>query len=460
MALDPSIILQGRAPKLPDAQDLMALQNMGVQNRTAQLQYDTAARAQQQEKTLSDLYRKNLKPDGTIDEAAMTRDLAGAGMGAKIPGYQKESQAARTGTLQNQGLELANKKKQLDIVSGVMGSLLSDKALDHNKVIGAISSLVDQGIISNAQGAQMVRVLPGPEQLRQFLMSKALETADASKQIEMSLPKYDEQDRGGVINEGTIDPTTGQRTPGRDVQKTMTPGEKATQARLGAGGVSLSPAAIDLAAQRLLNGEPANKVLANFGRGAQGARDIAAVQNRFADLAAGAGADATEIALRNQELTAEARTRLELGAREGKIAPRVQEALNFAHIAKTASAAVPRGSFVPWTKLSQMKDTQLSDPNLAKLKAATLSLINAYAAAVGGGVPTVHDKEEATKILSTAQSPEAYNAVVDQLITETQAALQAPHDVMSDMRRRTTEKGGHGAATETTTQNGASVSNW
>lgn len=228
---------------------------------------------------------------------------------------------------------------------------------------------------------------------------------------------------------------TGQQVPDlKPLPKSMTPGQEATKAAR-TPGQSLSDDAVDLAAKRLLNGEPASAVLANFGRGTQGAANITAVQNHFAQLAAAAGMDAEGIATKTQELSSEKRARLELGAREGKIAPRVQEAQNFAHIAKEASAAVPRGSFMPWTKLKQATDTSLSDPALAKLKAATNSLVNAYAAAVGGGVPTVHDKEAADKMLSTAQSSEAYNAVVDQLIVETQAALDAPKQVMDSMRK-------------------------
>lgn len=211
-------------------------------------------------------------------------------------------------------------------------------------------------------------------------------------------------------------------------------------------GVTMSDKAIDFAAQRLLNGEPANKVLANFGRGAQGAQNITAVQNRLAELAADGGVNAQLMAVITQELSSDARARLELGAREGKIAPRVAEAKNFAQIAGVASQKVPREKFVPVNKLMQMADSSMSDPALAAFKAANVSLINAYAAAVGGGAPTVHDKEAAEKMLSTAMSPEAYQAVVNQLITEMDAALAAPRDVMDEMRRHDTGGGiGHPA---------------
>ncbi len=210
-------------------------------------------------------------------------------------------------------------------------------------------------------------------------------------------------------------------------------------------GASMSDKAIDFAARRLLNGEPANKVLANFGRGAQGAQNITAVQNRLADLAAEGNVSPQLMAVITQELAADSRTRLELGAREGKVAARVEEAKQFAGIAGQASVKVPRGQFVPVNRLLQYTDTQLSSPELAAFKAANVSLINAYAAAVGGGVPTVHDKEAAEAMLSTAQSPEAYQAVVNQLITEMDAALAAPRNVMESMREHDV---GHGAPAE------------
>jgi hypothetical protein len=195
----------------------------------------------------------------------------------------------------------------------------------------------------------------------------------------------------------------------------------------------LSDDAIELAATRLLNGEQASKVLANMGRGAQGAADIRAVQNRLAEKAKDSNVDATKILQNTQNVTADNRTFTELGAREGKIATAVQESKNFAKIALDASNKVPRDKFVPWNKLKNYSESQLSDPNLAAFKAANTSLINAYARAVGGGTVTVHGQEEGEKMLNTATSPEAYNAVVQQILTETQAALDSPKQVREHM---------------------------
>lgn len=436
MPLDTSIPLQVRPIQLDDP---AAIRAKGLQLRQLERAEGDAQRTATERQTIRDLYRSSVGEDGRVDARALSRGVAQAGLGDQIPDIQKGLADSRAAVTKADDLDLSLHKKRLDTLNGGLSSLLANPNVTQADVIAQINSFVNSGIITPAQGAEAARKVPGrPEQLRPFLVQRALEAADASKQLEAVLPKFDEQDRGGEINEGTIDPLTGQRTAGASIAKTATPGEKLTQERLSSG-PGLTQAAIDLAAQRLLNGEEAGKVLANFGRGAQGAASIAAVQNRLAEIAAEEGIDARSLATTTQELAAMRRTRLELGAREGKIAPRVQEAKLFAEVAKEANAAVPRGGFVPWNRLAQMNDTQISsDPALAKLKAATLSLINAYAAAVGGGTPTVHDKQEAEKVLFTAQSPEAFNAVIDQLILETQKALEAPKEVARDLRRETT----------------------
>jgi len=200
-------------------------------------------------------------------------------------------------------------------------------------------------------------------------------------------------------------------------------------------GEPLSADAIRQAAERIVGGEPRNQVIAGYGRGAQGAENIRKIDNAVAAMTAGkSGTAITEAGISR---AGERRTELELSAREGKIATAVQEAQNFAGIALDASAKVPRGQFLPWNKLSQYKDTQLQSPELASFKAATLSLVNAYTRAVGGGTVHVADKEHANEMLNTAQSPEAYQAVVKQLITETQAALAAPGQVRAQARNQT-----------------------
>ena len=197
-------------------------------------------------------------------------------------------------------------------------------------------------------------------------------------------------------------------------------------------GEPLSPEAVKQAAERIVGGEPRSQVISGYGRGAQGAENIRKIDNAVAALNSGKpGTAITEAGISRR---GEARKETELARREGAIATAVKEAQNFSQIALDASDKVPRGQFLPWNKLSQYKDTQLQSPELASFKAATLSLVNAYTRAVGGGTVHVADKEHANEMLNTAQSPEAYKAVVNQLIKETQAALAAPGQVRSDIR--------------------------
>lgn len=106
----------------------------------------------------------------------------------------------------------------------------------------------------------------------------------------------------------------------------------------------------------------------------------------------------------------------------GKVEVANNELQAFVPIARDASALVDRGTFVPWNRLKQMGETSISDPNLKRLYVATQSILNAYdmLAARGG---TDQDKRAHNRaILSSADSPEAYNAALDMIVTEGQAA--------------------------------------
>src|SRR5256885_15364588 len=104
------------------------------------------------------------------------------------------------------------------------------------------------------------------------------QSMDASKRLEAMMPKYNAQDRGDVINEGTIDPMTGQRTAVTNTPKQMTPDEAAKIALAKSG--ALTDDTKDLMAQRLLAGEKSSNVLGNLGRGQQGAADLRDILNR------------------------------------------------------------------------------------------------------------------------------------------------------------------------------------
>jgi hypothetical protein len=112
---------------------------------------------------------------------------------------------------------------------------------------------------------------------------------------------------------------------------------------------------------------------------------------------------------------------------EGRMAPASYEAQGAIDLGRAASNAVPRTNWVPVNKAIQAYQRNTSDPALRAFGAANTTIINTYARAINpNGVGTVADKEHAREMLSTADGPEAYNAVLNQLSREIEIAHQSP----------------------------------
>jgi hypothetical protein len=434
MPLDPSIALQVRPVQLPNpiemAQHAATLRQLGLQSQASQLGIDQAQRTMAQEKTLADLYRNNTDPTtGQVNQAGVVSGMASAGLGEKIPGYQKSLADASKSQTDQQTAEFDLHKKKLDLVGGTLASLVQKPDLTTQDAIDALSSLTQQGVIPSQQAAQVARALPGnPQQLRAFLMQQGMKAMDVSKQLDAQIkmaPKYNEQDRGAVINEGTIDTMTGQRTAGANVAKEMTPDQKAKLklvedrgtftatsgdllASLSAKGISL-PAGMRSKEQQIatLNGllrkypnlSP-DEIAENIGNG----------QINF-----GSDKKAATVA----------------AGQEGKVSTAVNELSNFGDQALAASAKVPRGSFIPVNKLLQMADTSISDPNLLTLKLKLNALNNAYNVLSARGGTDAESRHHVAQLFSAATGPEGVEALVKGLKEEASgakaAARQASH---------------------------------
>lgn len=185
-------------------------------------------------------------------------------------------------------------------------------------------------------------------------------------------------------------------------------------------------------ADRVLQGD--TKALIGLGRGAQGAENITKIQTLAARKAADQGLNPSDILARTAEqsgLTAQQRT---FGTQVAKMAVNSTEAQGAIELGREASKAVPRTNWVPINKLIQAGQVITSDPKLIQFAAANLAIVNTYARAISPtGTPTVHDKEHAEKLLSTATGPEAYNALLDQLNKEIEIAHAAPMKAKREM---------------------------
>jgi hypothetical protein len=114
----------------------------------------------------------------------------------------------------------------------------------------------------------------------------------------------------------------------------------------------------------------------------------------------------------------------------GTYGARVESATNevgyFIPQALTASNGLPRGKWVPVNQVVNDARAGKSDPRYYDFATANVSLINAYARAVNPtGVPRIQDKEHIEKLLSTATSPQAYQAVLKRIAKEVRASHAA-----------------------------------
>ena len=216
------------------------------------------------------------------------------------------------------------------------------------------------------------------------------------------------------------------------------------------------PQTIDVLARRLNEGD--TTAIQNVGRGAQGAEMIKAIRKRQGEiLMQEQGMTAQQAADHITSKTAEfggiragERT---LGTRTANIEMAVNEAYNMLPAAQAASEAVPRTKWLALNRAIQEGKVQSGDPDIARFLAAHNAVINTYARAISpSGVPTVADKEHAREIFSTATSPEAYKAVLDQIRIELEAARRSPGQVREEFRTGTT--GGAIAAPGGTTSSG------
>lgn len=138
-----------------------------------------------------------------------------------------------------------------------------------------------------------------------------------------------------------------------------------------------------------------------------------------------ANPDATpeEIAHFSAGYTAAVRQAGAIGTRRGQVEFSEAELENAAKLSHDAYVKLPRGQFLPFNELTKKIETATSSPEQAAAYAADNTVVNTYARMVSPtGVGTDSDKQHAREMLNTAQSQEAHQAVIDQLMAEGKAS--------------------------------------
>lgn len=241
--LDPSLIGNAVGNTVP-LNNLAQIWQNALQLRSG----ITAQRAAEEEmanrQAVNDAYRGAVGEDGSVDQGKLMSALAQGGVGGTIPSVQKAN------------VELANKRADtakttadtnktvqetlyngLKLMDNSIASLAANPQVTDRDVWAETARLVNagafrvqaaqKGVSEDEYARDLLSTMPvgNPAALKNWLIQTGMRVADASERLKLSLPKYDEQDRGGTINEGTINQLTGQRTAGPNIQKTNTPGE-------------------------------------------------------------------------------------------------------------------------------------------------------------------------------------------------------------------------------------------
>lgn len=237
MPIDSSIALQARGVQLDNPMDVMgkamSLRTLAGQQQLQQLQLQQAQQSQEQDRTLADLYKGNINPDGTINRQGLLGAAAQGGLGNRIPGLQKQFADADKATAdvghvksQTGEIDFNVARKKMELSAGALQSLLANPNTTHDDVINTMAGLVQQGIVTPEQGQQAIRQLPGdPARLRQYLMQQGMQVMEAKARLEALTPKLTEVNSGKVksfvdtnpiTNPGGPAPTKMVTTPGED----------------------------------------------------------------------------------------------------------------------------------------------------------------------------------------------------------------------------------------------------
>lgn len=212
-----------------------------------------------------------------------------------------------------------------------------------------------------------------------------------------------------------------------------------SRAKLGPVGGMLDDDTAKLMAEQYLAGD--KTVFTNLGRGAQGAQNVIKVRNAIQQSAKDQGLTGTEIALRMAEYNGLVSGERALGTRTANVEMFAGEAYKMMDVARKASKDVPRGEWIPVNQVLQSFEKQTGDPKIVAFGAAINTLVNTYAKAIaGGGQATVSDKDHARGILEAAYSEAQFDAVLDTLGKELEAARAAPRMVKQGFRDLAADK--------------------
>lgn len=256
MPLDPSIALGIKPPQIDDPatvqQRKLTLGALQGNLQMQQMQMEQAKQQQAQQMQLADVYRQAYGADGKFDPQAFDTQAARQGLGAMLPGIQKQrGETALTQTkVSAEQWDLAKKKN--DASASSLASLISlGPRATNDDAIQSIQGLVGAGLMSQEEGAQAARTLPGdPRKLQDHFKKLMYQVASNDERLKALTPHIEYKQTGKQLvpvdtnavtnpNQQALAMTT---TPGEDQSASTTMRGQNMSAATAARGQNMSSA--------------------------------------------------------------------------------------------------------------------------------------------------------------------------------------------------------------------------
>lgn len=190
------------------------------------------------------------------------------------------------------------------------------------------------------------------------------------------------------------------------------------------------PETINAMAQQAWTGD--KSVFQNLGRGVQGAQNIAALRREIYAQGAATGKTPAQLAQMNAQFMGDVSAARAAGTRVGGAMVATSELPGLVAQSSQAYAKLPRTNFKPFNQLEHLVMSGSASPEQAAAYTADFAVVNAYARAISPtGQPHIADQKRAADLLSRASGPQEHEAVLRQIINESniikQGATQALH---------------------------------
>ena len=440
MAFDPSSIMQ-ISENLPNPiaakREAYTLAGEMDQETIRRMQVKQAQTLQAEEQRAKEIVRtaKNDTPQDRLQTAERLRKEVGPDYSNR---FLKEAQGIESGdyAIQMQKLEVAGKHQEL--IVGAMDSVISQVATFKANNPGASTAMLNAKVQEIGIPAMRTLAQQHPElvpAIAQFASSPFANSYDGWKNAEAQSKEGRDRitSRLAQRREEISEEDLKLRVKSGDIQlrrEELAERKEKLQEQLRKQGLLGDDDAKFIANQYLAGDK---SVLIGLGSGQQGTANRSMVRHAIMEEGKAQGLSPADIAGRVMQFAGYVAEQQALARRQATILTAAGEADRVFKIVENASKKVDRSNWVPINTIVQKLETMKSDPKLGAFAQAIDTTVNVYARAIAPtGVPHEAARARALQILSTVTGQDDFEAKLDVMRQEIEAAVDTP-DAIREM---------------------------